>query len=91
MAFVKDNRGNEFYNLSESLLYTMYKDIFNTTIEKINPAPDWRLLTKFGGPLTITEFRKSFNSIQYNDIDDYIIRSLPTRMIGKLYEKKVKF
>jgi len=91
MAFVKDNRGDEFYNLSESLLYTMYKDIFNTPIEKINPAPDWRLLTKFGGPLTITEFRKSFNSIQYNDIDDYIIRSLPTRMIGKLYEKKVKF
>ena len=53
-------KNNDYYKLSETLLYTMYKDIFNKTIEKINPSPDWRLLTNFGGPLTIIEFRKIF-------------------------------
>ena len=69
----------------------MYKDIFETKHAKIKPAPHWRLLEKFGGPLSIENFRNSFNSIQYNDIDDYIIRAPPSRMVGKLYEKKVRF
>ena len=69
----------------------MYKDIFNSNSVSIKPAPHWRLLDKFGGPLNIQDFRNSFNTIQYNDIDDYIMRARPSRMIGKLYEKKVKF
>ena len=91
LAFIKESRDRDFYKLSESLLYTMYKDIFNAKSVNIKPAPHWRLLDKFGGPLSIQDFRKSFNTIQYNDIDDYIMRAPPSRMIGKLYEKKVKF
>jgi len=91
LAFVKSSRDRDFYKLSESLLYTMDKDIFDVTSANIKPAPDWRLLDKFGGPLNIHEFRKSFNTVQYNDIDDYIMRAPPSRMIGKLYEKKVRF
>jgi len=91
LAFIKSRRDSDFYKLSESLLYTMYKDIFKTKHAKIKPAPHWRLLEKFGGPLSIENFRNSFNSIQYNDIDDYIIRAPPSRMVGKLYEKKVRF
>lgn len=91
MSFINAHKNNDYYKLSETLLYTMYKDIFNKTIEKINPSPDWRLLTNFGGPLTIIEFRKSLNKIIYEDIDDYIVRAPSSRMIGKLYEKKIKF
>ena len=91
LAFIKSSRDKDFYKLSESLLYTMYKDIFNNDQIKIQPAPDWRLLNTFGGPLSIQAFRNSFNSVQYIDIDDYIKRAPPSRMIGKLYEKKVRF
>ena len=91
MSFIKSQMNSDFYKLSESLLYTMYNNIFDSRLNNILPAPNWKLLTKFGGPLTITDFRNSFNSIQYRDIDDYIMRAPPSRMIGKLYEKKVKF
>ena len=42
LAFVKSSRDHDFYKLSESLLYTMYKDIFDVTSANIKPAPDWR-------------------------------------------------
>ena len=91
MAFIKQHRQDTFYSLSESLTYSMYHNIFGNHITKIKKAPHWRLLQDFGGHLSIEEFRKSFNSISYNDINDYITRAPPSKMIGKLFEKKVKF
>lgn len=91
MSFVKQHNHNTFYSLSESLTYSLYQSIFGTTIHKIKPAPHWRLLTDYGGHLSIKEFRESFNTITYTDINDYITRAPPSKIIGKLYEKKVKF
>ena len=69
----------------------MYKDIFKVKSINIKQAPHWRLLDKFGGPLSIQDFRKSFNSIQYNDIDDYIMRAPPSRMIENFTRKRLNF
>lgn len=91
MAFIKENQQKDFYRQSEALLYTMYKQTFNKAAVKIECAPHWRLLSKYGGPLTTGEFHKAFNTMQFVDIDDFIIRAPQCRMIGKLYEKKVKF
>ena len=91
MAFIKDRSHEEFYKKSESLLYAMYNKTFGNLDHNIASAPDWRLLTSYGGPLTIEEFRNSFSNIKFTDINDYIVHTPACRMIGKLYEKKHKF
>ena len=90
-AFIMSVQREDFYKHSQNLLNIMYRQVFDQATTNIEIAPDWRLLNIFGGPLTIQEFRKSFNNMRFNDIDDYIIRAPNSRMIGKLYEKKVKF
>ena len=81
----------EFYKKSESLLYAMYNKTFGDLNHHIASAPDWRLLSTYGGPLSIDEFRDSFSNIKFTDINDYIVHTPACRMIGKLYEKKHKF
>jgi hypothetical protein len=50
---INDNKVWERYNL----LHFLYKKIFNCDI-RISPSPPRELLTMFGGPLTIEEYRK---------------------------------
>jgi len=91
MAYLKDRSHEEFYKKSESLLYAMYNKTFGDLNHNIAAAPDWRLLSAYGGPLSIDEFRESFSNIKFTDINDYIVHTPACRMIGKLYEKKHKF
>ena len=91
MAYLKDRAHEEFYKKSESLLYAMYNKTFGNLNHHIASAPDWRLLSAYGGPLSIDEFRDSFSNIKFTDINDYIVHTPACRMIGKLYEKKHKF
>ena len=58
-AFIQNNQGNPEYNLSKSLLIAMYEKLFGIDFA-IFPAPDWRLLTQYGGHLSIDEFREQF-------------------------------
>ena len=92
MAFIDDpeNRNNPLYQYSESLLLTMYNDL-NITEEileilEIIPAPHWRTLCDFGGHLTITQLRESFNKVRY--IDHGIISFVS---LGRMFEDKIKF
>lgn len=91
MAFIKSKSHENFFNESENLLYALYGKIFGTTTSDISPAPHWRLLLDYGGNLSLEEFRKSFETISFNDIDDYIHSFPPCRIIGRLYEKKIRF
>jgi len=50
---LNDNKVWERYNL----LHFLYKKVFNADI-RISPSPPRELLTMFGGPLSIDEFRK---------------------------------
>lgn len=63
-----DNTQNNFYE-KESLIYLFYKKINNIALHeylKLNYAPNKEILKKFGGPISIEEYRKSFVYKNYN-------------------------
>ena len=89
-AFIQNNEGNPEYNLSKSLLIAMYEKLFGVDFT-IFPAPDWRLLTQYGGHLSIDEFREQFNRIEYIDIENRFLNGPVQYNSGKVYEQKIKF
>lgn len=82
-AFILDNKHNVLYNYSEILLNKLLKDICLKSII-INPAPHWRLLTEYGGHLSINEFRENFNKITYTYHGIF-------KPIAHVYEEKINF
>ena len=92
LAFIKDNNDIPMYSLSRTLLAGIYKKIFNICEFNIEHAPSWRLLETYGGDLTIEEFRKKFNKVEYNIInEDYICNPVNCCPVGFLFEERVKF
>jgi hypothetical protein len=64
MAFIDDNLHNTMYKYSKFLLNNIYSDLVGES-HPIKPAPHWSLLSDYGGILSITEFRDSFNKIEW--------------------------
>jgi hypothetical protein len=91
MAFIKDNDCDSFYNKSEMLLLKMYNDMYPDNIPQIQKAPHWRTLHKFGGNLTIEQFRNSFNKIEYKELGLRISKKPKFKPQGVLFEEKLKF
>lgn len=89
LAFIHANR-EEMYRYSESLLSHIYTRTFGEGAQPITPAPSWRLLRAYGGPLTIDEFRKGFYKTEYKDNGDVLHPPTRFKMVGFLYEKQVK-
>ena len=90
-AFIKDNKHNTLYNKSDTLLSKLYTDITrvkNSVI--INPAPHWRLLSEYGGNMTINQFRENFNKADYEYHGIYRKQDL-FKPIGMLFEEKINF
>jgi hypothetical protein len=52
-----------------SLIYMMYKKTYNI-FKEIKPAASWKILTDFGGVISIEDFRENLttNSLEYNYI-----------------------
>ena len=68
----------------------MYTEIFERVMV-IQPAPSWKLLSVYGGFMSITDFRKSFGNYIYVD-NKYRISSLPkTVPIGHVFEEHIIF
>ena len=88
IAFINDNKKNNLYDNSMMLSTKMYNEIYGTNKINIIPAPHWRLLKNYGGNLTIEEFRKTFNTVEYEHHGIVLPEFKP---IGNLYEKKIKF
>lgn len=66
LAFIMDNRHNPIYKESTSLLFHLYEKLIGPLEPSvILPAPHWRLLKTFGGPMSIEEFRSKFNRVCY--------------------------
>ena len=82
LAFIKDNKHNDIYNNSEFLLYQLYNN------NNIIPAPHWTLLSDYGGKLSIEEFRKNFNNMQYNYIGN--IKNIVIVPLISLFEENIK-
>lgn len=81
LSFIRDNKHNPIYDHSEYLLANMFYDALGTD-SKIIPAPHWRLLSDYGGVLSIDDFRDSFNKVEY------ISTTIRISPIGMIFEKK---
>jgi hypothetical protein len=60
---------NNKYRDCGGLICLLYKKIFgkNINLSQISCAPNWRMLESFGGPLSIEEFRKTFQVVEYKE------------------------
>lgn len=85
-AWINSNKHIRLYDMSTTLLLKLYKDITNKNIKKIVPAPHWRILKTRGGTEDITDFRKNFNKVEYEDCGSIIIKPRAV-----LFEKKFNF
>jgi hypothetical protein len=87
-AFINDNKHHYVYQHSNLLLLKLYYDIVknDNSVININPAPHWRLLTEYGGYLSINQFRENFNKAiyEYQGICKF-------KAVGSLYEEKINF
>lgn len=86
LAFVQSKYYDSFYSQSYNLLHNMYEQIVGKkmTMHKIIPAPDWRLLKVYGGTLSIEEFRRSFNHIEYKEL----FHVTEMRALSRVYMEK---
>jgi len=97
MAHIKNCYFQSSYSESEQLLYHLYSKVFSDeqadSLDEIiiKQAPHWRLLRDYGGPLTIEEFRESFKTVEYEDMDDHIFRMPQCRILGHVFRKQFKF
>lgn len=84
LAFIVENKRNPMYTDSEYLFARFLNDVLNIT--KIIPAPHWRLLEPYGGPLTIEKFREAFSKIEYENKGIYKL----FRSIGYAFEERIR-
>jgi hypothetical protein len=90
LSFILENKSNTIYSNSKLLLYKLYFDIFGSFPNELIPAPSWRLLQDYGGHLSIDDYRKSFNKIEFVHLGKilYIPKFKP---IEQIFEEKNKF
>ena len=64
------------YKDSTVLLSMMYRRIFNIVkhITDINPSPSWKLLKEYGGHLSIDDYRKHMQFIEFKSLQQTIRR-----------------
>lgn len=67
LSFINDNKNNSFYANSKSLLLNIYYNMFEK--DDLLCAPHWRTLKKYGGIMTIEQFRDCFNRVKYLEIN----------------------
>jgi hypothetical protein len=84
LSFIKDNPNDILYKESYSLLHSMYFDLVGKNMAKIIPSPHWRLLKDFGGHLSIDDFRKNLNIVDYK----FMFNLRDMHSISKVYKQK---
>jgi len=85
--FIKENKKNPLYKNSEVLLYDLAEDYFGDRPNYINRAPNFRLLSKYGGNLSIEEYRRGFHTVEIRDRGDNISKVPVLYPIGKMYDE----
>jgi len=91
LAFIEDQRHNPYYQYSKELMYQMYLKTIGRSRATIYPAPSWRLLKEYGGPLNHDEFRQSFQTYAYVDKNVQLVTIPHIQPVGHLYERKYIF
>lgn len=90
LSFIIENKNNPLYFQSENFIRKIYYDIYGKKSIPLVPAPSWRLLSSYGGHMTIEEFRMNFFKIEYQDIDTIVIPFPKIKTVGFLFEKQVR-
>jgi hypothetical protein len=83
LSFIKDNSHDILYKESYSLLHSMYFDLVGKHMAKIIQSPHWRLLKDFGGNLSIEEYRKNLNIVDYK----FMFNLRDMHSISKVYKQ----
>lgn len=100
VAYIQDHDYHPMYKHSYYLLMKMYREMKRcvekdgaslSECEHITPAPSWRVLKKYGGFMSIEEYRKSLDNYIYIDKKIQITKLPQTKMIGKIYEEQYIF
>jgi len=97
LAYVRDNKHNNLYNQSETLLYKMYLGTTSkggTKVPILRPAPHWRTLRECGGHLSIKEFRQTFGVKVYECRGYVSLKAsdeMPDRNLCHLFEQVMVF
>lgn len=66
--------------------YSLLKILYNKTQETIEPAPPYRILEKFGGKITIEEYRKNLNKCD----KEYRIIMPPMTCVQQTLEERIR-
>ena len=76
MAYLNEHHEYRFKD-STVLLLMMYRKLFKQykTITSILPSPSWKLLKEYGGHLTIEEYRKSLQHVDYRSMQQIMYRN----------------
>jgi hypothetical protein len=88
VAFINDNIHNPVYAQSKALLMKMIAGLNGLdAVEKLTPAPSWRLLSMYGGTMDIQTFRDSFTIYRYDDME-HILSEIPrVSPVGHLFQE----
>jgi len=93
-AWAKAHKKDPTYMQTPFLLHKMYNQVKGLTGKKcarLPPAaPDWRLLERFGGYLSIHQFREDFDKITYNPLGTTKTK-VAFKPIAHCFEEKLKF
>ena len=90
-AYIQKNKYDSQYDLSLNLLAFLYKQLFDVDFD-ISPAPDWKLLSLFGGSLEIDPYRDNFYKVDFIAQGKIVTPPILNQLsINFLYEEKVKF
>lgn len=88
LAFIQDNIHKAMYTQSQSLLMKMMVDLNGVdAIDKVTPAPSWRLLTVYGGTMDIQTFRDSFVIYRYDDMEHTLSEIPRVSPVGHLFQE----
>jgi hypothetical protein len=98
LSWANDKKQDVDYTNSLFLLSKMYRQVsrkkITDTVNLPTAAPDWKLLERFGGYLTIHQFREDFDKIEYLKAGT-TIHSEPVNVqfapISHCFEEKLKF
>lgn len=82
-AYIDTRKHDALYDDSFILLRRLYRDIVGKTPQNLIPAPHWSLLTKFGGNMSLEEFRNSFENMHF--VSHGLIHPL-----SEIYEKRLQ-
>ena len=90
-AYIQEKKTDYEYDSSLNLLAFIYKELFGLDFD-ISPAPNWRLLNLFGGPLDIDTFRDNFYKVDFSPQGKLVTPPVFNQLaVNFLYEEKIKF